>query len=153
MEAVEEDLIMDLMMSVWLVCGLLLMLAELLLPAFVVFFFGFGALVVAGTLWLFPEMSLIGQVLLWLVTAIVSLLLFRRRMLANGSEKHGADGINEDLIGCMAEVCEAIFPPSSGRVLLRGVTWVAEANVPLAPGARVRIVDRRNITLVVTPDA
>lgn len=144
---------MDLTTSIWLVCGLLLMLAELLLPAFVVFFFGFGALVVAGAVWIFPGMPLVGQSLLWLMTSVLSLLLFRRRVLASGSEKGGADGINEDLIGCMAEVCEAIAPPSPGRVLLRGVTWMAEASVPLAPGARVRVVDRRNITLIVAPEA
>jgi hypothetical protein len=38
----------------WLVLGMLLIIAELFIPSFTIFWFGLGALLVAGCLWLLP---------------------------------------------------------------------------------------------------
>ena len=42
----------------WLVLGMLLMIAEIFVPSFTIFWFGLGALSVSGLLWAIPSMSL-----------------------------------------------------------------------------------------------
>ena len=59
----------------WAILGLLLVLAEFVVPQFVVFFFGIGALLNALLVALFPGLSgrIPAQLLLWIVTSSVSL--------------------------------------------------------------------------------
>ena len=41
----------------WLVFGMLLIMAEIFIPSFTVFWFGLGAIIVALVLWLMPDMA------------------------------------------------------------------------------------------------
>ena len=52
----------------WAVLGVGLMVAELILPAMVLVWFGLGALLVATVHFLFPDLSLIAQILIWIVS-------------------------------------------------------------------------------------
>ena len=53
----------------------------------------------------------------------------------------------------IAVVEREILPSYKGRVKYQGISWLAqcESNVAFQPGDRVLVVDRRNITLIVTP--
>jgi membrane protein implicated in regulation of membrane protease activity len=63
---------MDLQYWHWLVFGMILIIAELFIPSFTIFWFGLGALAVGGLLWVVPAMGLTAQLLLW---ALFSALL------------------------------------------------------------------------------
>ena len=54
----------------WFVLGILLILSELLLPAFAALWFGIAAIVVSLLFWLFPSMSFTAQMVSWIVLSI-----------------------------------------------------------------------------------
>jgi membrane protein implicated in regulation of membrane protease activity len=60
----------------WAVLGFGLVLAELLLPAFVLVWFGAGGLLVALGMLLLPGMGLAAQLLLWTVTSVLMMVLW-----------------------------------------------------------------------------
>ena len=54
----------------WFVLGILLILSELILPAFAALWFGIAAVVVSILLWLFPNMSFTVQMVCWIFLSI-----------------------------------------------------------------------------------
>ena len=54
----------------WLVFGMLLIIAELFIPSFTVFWFGLGALIVALILWLLPDLTVSWQLFVWAMASI-----------------------------------------------------------------------------------
>ena len=138
---------MDMLFTFWLVCGLVLVLSELAVPGFVIFFFGIGALVTAGVHWVVPALPLAGQCLVFVVASLLTLWLLRKQLMPGRRTAEAEAEPDTELVGATAEVCEAIRPGVPGRVLLRGVTWTAEADEALEPGTAVRVTARQNITL------
>lgn len=53
----------------WLVFGLLLILAELFIPIFTIFWFALGALVVWALLGIAPDLPLIWQIFTWAIAS------------------------------------------------------------------------------------
>ena len=137
----------------WAVLGLVLLAAELLTPAFVVFFFGAGGLLTAALTALIPGLreSIPWQVMIWLATSTGTLFSLRRwlRGVFGGSvrRRSGRDGI----AGKRATVVEAVSPERPGRVRFQGTTWEALSVADiLEPGTEVQIVQQDNLTLLVT---
>ncbi len=138
--------------AVWFIGGLFLMLAEMLLPGFIIFFFGLGALVTAGLVWLVPEVSFVGQGVCFSVASVVSLVLGRVcfRKALSGKKLDVVGDVDEcGVVGSTGEVVEAIVPPRAGRISVHGATWLATAEREIGPGEAVRVVARENITLIV----
>ena len=129
----------------WLVMGIMLFLMEMAVPGFVLFFFGVGAWVTAGVLWLYP-ISIALQLAIFLVASLVSLGVFRK--LFKGSFFDG-DDLDDDIAeeGDTAEVVEAIHPPKKGKIKLAGTFWQATADSSLAKGAIVRVVTRDGLVV------
>lgn len=139
----------------WFLVGLLLLLAELITPGFVVIFFGVGAWVTALliALGLLPTFN--AQLLTFMIASVVSLLLFRKKgkSLFEG-RRAGGYGANESvdsIVGEKAVVVEEITPRTTGKVEYNGSHWQAEAEVAIAKGTAVTILERRNLTLIVKP--
>jgi len=62
----------------WLVFGMVLIIAEMFVPSFTLFWFGLGAIMVAGLLWLSPDMALSWQLLIWaLASSVFTFLWFK----------------------------------------------------------------------------
>ncbi len=53
----------------WLVFGMILIMAELFVPSFTIFWFGLGGLVVAGLLLLFSDISFTWQLFIWAIAS------------------------------------------------------------------------------------
>ena len=62
----------------WLVFGVLLMALEVFVPAMLVMWFGFGAIVTGLLLWLIPDMGLSWQLLIFAVVSGISVLGWRK---------------------------------------------------------------------------
>jgi len=60
----------------WAVLGVVLMAAEMVVPAFVLIWFGLGALLVALAVVLVPGLGFIPQILIWIVTSIAFVILW-----------------------------------------------------------------------------
>ena len=127
----------------WLLLGLALLGAELVTPgAFVAFFFGISALVMAGI----AAFDVLPQWLEWLTftgLAVAALLLFRRwfqRRLTVRSEPPV-----DSLVGEIGVLLEDLPVRGVGKIEVRGTPWTAhnsaERELPRGQRCRVEKVD------------
>ena len=138
---------------VWAALGLLCILSEFVVPGFVVFFFGLGALLNALLVGIVPGLAsrIPLQLILWAGTSGLSLLLLRKYFARVFTGTVLDTSSDRDFIGHSAEVSEAITPDSPGRVRFQGTTWTAVAfDETIEPGERVDILEKEGTKLVVT---
>jgi membrane protein implicated in regulation of membrane protease activity len=140
---------------VWFIIGLILLIAETVLPGFVIIFFGIGAWVTTLLLLLGLLNSSNSQLLVFLVSSIVSLILFRKkgRQIFEGktSGKLAPGQSLDDIKGQKALVVESIKPKTGGKVEFHGTVWDAESDVLIEKGTVVQIVERSDLTMKVKP--
>ena len=140
----------------WFLVGLVLALAEIVIPGLIIVFFGVGAWATALALGLGVVESFNEQLLLFLASSLLSLVFFRKhgqryfegRVTGTLAPYESLD----DFQGGKAVVTAAIMPKHlGGKVEFNGTIWDAEADVALAPGATVQVFSRSNLTLKVKP--
>jgi len=135
---------------IWLLAGLLLLLAELLTPGgFYIVFFGVGAIVVgvlaglkfAGPTWF--------QFLLFSIISVLSLWLFREKLLRL-TKARTAEPV-DSLVGETAVLLEDIAPHGMGKAEMRGTAWNTRnvGDTPLARGERCKVERVEGLTLLV----
>jgi len=136
----------------WFLLGIAFFVVELVLPGFIVFFFGIGAWCVALVSFLLP-LSLAGQLILFLGASLLSLLLLRAwlRSVFLGSSRREEDSVTVEPDRGTGMVVEEITPPASGRIKYGGTYWRAEADRPLAAGTVVKIVSQKDLLVRVEP--
>ena len=128
----------------WAVIGFGFILAELLMPAFVLVWCGLGALVVMAALLLAPDLSLTFQMLLWTISSVLLVVLwfsvFRRgahKILIGRSSAH--------IEGEVGMLTEAVAPFKNGKVrfqkpILGSDLWECISDEPIEIGARVKVL-------------
>lgn len=137
---------------VWMVIGLLLLVAEMILPTdFFVFFTGVGATAAALTTGLGLTDGLMSQAVTFAAVSVISLVTMRgwmRRLL----HRDMPDKPIDSLVGQTATTVGEIPPNGTGQVMLRGSPWKARntSASPIAAGARVRVEQTDSITLLVS---
>ncbi len=137
---------------VWGLSGFILIFAEALVPGFVIFFFGSGALLTALASAVLPPVgaSFGLQGLIWGASSVFSLIFLRKRFarVFRGTllnREHVED------LGETALVKERITPDTRGRVRYQGTTWKAVSYTEtFEPGDKVSIVQEDGLTLVVS---
>ena len=138
---------------IWLYIGAGLMLAEILTPGFVMFFFGLSAATVGVLVLLLPDtfrLTTMWQLALFSFFSLVYLVTLRRYVKNvflgdNGKTR----ALTDEFAGRMGEVTKALAPDLPGRVVVGDAEWDAIAAAPIAVGARVKVLSRRNLTLTV----
>lgn len=140
---------------VWAVIGVLCIGLEMLLPGFVIFFFGMGGIItalcclipfVADMIWL--------QVLFFVAFSTLSLVFLRSHFtkIFKGTIFDSRRNTPEDGIDEIAEVIEDVGPVKEGRIRFHGTSWKAytrEGEIPA--GSQVRILVREGMTYIVGP--
>lgn len=137
---------------VWGVAGIALLVSELLVPGFVIFFFGLGALITAVASLILPPVagSVALQGVVWALGSILSLRFLRRRF-ARVFRGDTLEPGGEADIGRTVVVTEKITPETPGRVRFQGTSWKAVSYTEtFEPGEKAQIVEEDNLTLVVT---
>jgi membrane protein implicated in regulation of membrane protease activity len=151
METLKEFLKPEL---IWFIIGLVLLIAEFVMPGLIIFFFGIGACVVA-LVCLLTDISLNTQLLIFILSSILSLLCLRRWLkgifMGYIVSKQDITENIEEFIGKRAVVKEKITPQVPGKVEFHGTNWTAEADEEIAAETPVKIVGKDNITLKVKP--
>lgn len=139
----------------WVAIGMVLAGLEMAGPGgFFIIFFGVGALVVglltlagaSGPAWM--------QWLLFSVVSVLSLLVFRRPLLAWMRRHEKAPADVDRITGEIAVPAEDIAPGATGRAELRGTVWTAR-NVsagPLVKGQRCLVLHVDGLTLSIGPE-
>jgi inner membrane protein len=135
---------------IWIVLGLALLLGELITPGgFYILFFGIGAVVVGGLAGFDFAGPAWFQVILFLAVSVVTLWLFRERLLkvTQGSTPHNVDS----MVGETAVIMEEIPSNGIGKAEMRGTSWNARniGEKPLARGERCRVERIEGLTLFV----
>jgi membrane protein implicated in regulation of membrane protease activity len=128
----------------WAVGGIVLMLVELAVPAFVLIWFGLGALLVALLVAIAPAMDLTAQLLLWLASSLV-LIVFWFRVFKPGQHKTRIGMADADVIGEIGLLARAVAPFEKGEVrfqkpLLGSDSWPCIADESIAAGERVKVL-------------
>ena len=137
----------------WIILGFGLLAAELLTPGgFFLFFFGIAGLLVG----LLALVGLIEDPLLewglFSISAVASLLLFRRRLLdrVHRSRRGSIDSVE----GEVAVLLEDLPTGAVGKAELRGTPWSVRAlePVPLVKGQRCLVERVDGLTLLIRPE-
>lgn len=135
--------------AVWFIIGFLLFLLEFALPGLILFFFGVGAWVVAILVLIFG-FPLNAQLIIFLATSVVSVLLFRKWMKnLIWSRKQSTQLLDDEFIGKTALAETAIAPGQHGKVTFKGASWGASSEDVIAAGESVIIIGNESILLIV----
>lgn len=137
--------------TIWLIVGIVLALAEMIIPGLIIGFFSLGAIVttlttVAGLTRRFPS-----QMIVFLCTSIVFLVLFHKVWKIKIKSKNESNTTDFSIqLGKIIPVIEFIEPENgSGKVRYQGALWNATSNENIAPGESVRVTGCNNLTLTV----
>lgn len=137
----------------WLYLGACLMLVELFVPGFIIFFFGLAAATTGLARMIAGEaFDAVWQVSSFAGFSVFYLVFFRNRLKSVflGKRKNADSDVDDDYSGRRAVVVEDIAPPLPGRILLGDAQWDAVADSFIAKGSDVRVISQNNITLKVT---
>lgn len=139
----------------WIIVGLVLIGLELVVPGAVIIFFGVGA-VITGLLTMadiLPGMQ--AQLLTWVLSSLVMVLLFRRKIAQwfPALERYDPRPEPEEILGRRIDVVEDILPDSKGGLVrFQGANWqAATSGRPIYAGDDAKIVGRKNLLLIVEP--
>ena len=140
----------------WFVLGVLLILSELVLPAFAALWFGLAAIMVGVLLWLFPMMGFITQIVTWIILSVLCTLLWFKFIKPLSIDKTKAGLSREATIGQVGMVIQTHMEHDLITVrfpmpVLGSDEWNCRTLTPVQVGDRVRVVDILGNDLVVKP--
>jgi len=135
----------------WLALGLVLAVAEIVIPGVFLIWLAGAALIVGALTWFLP-IGIPLQVVIFAVLAIVAVFTGRRYLAANPVVP--ADPLMNDragrLVGEIVVVTSGIEEGSSGKVRCGDSEWLAKGP-PAAIGARMRVAGHQGAVLLVEP--
>jgi membrane protein implicated in regulation of membrane protease activity len=136
----------------WLIGGVLLLIAELIAPGFFLVFIG-GAAIATGIAAMLVPLSLPLQLAIFAVLAYLSARIGGRRAYAMKFDYSSDPFLNDRVKRLLGRVVVATQPIDSngGRVRVGDSEWSARGG-PAQPGERVRIVDIEGNCLKVEPE-
>lgn len=137
----------------WLALGLLLIGAELLLPAFFLIWFGLGALLTGLVVALLP-LGFTSQLILWSLASISMVAAWLKYF--RNPNRTGAGQAKEGALGVVGLITREVGDLGSGpgeilfqRPVLGSDRWPVVADHPLPAGSRARVTDVLGQTLKV----
>lgn len=138
---------------VWFIIGIFFLLAEIVMPGFIIFFFGVGALVTALITYIFNIESIFAQISIFILSSILCLVFLRKifTQLFKGKVS-GQKELKDEFIGKRAIVIHEIRPNSlKGKIEFNGTNWEADSDYFIEKDSVVEITGRRDLKLIVKP--
>lgn len=138
----------------WLVLGIGLVIIEIFLPSFTVFWFGLGAMIVGIVLWLFPEMALTIQLTIWIVASCGFAVFWFKALKPKMIDKTSAGIARESAIGEAGQVIKVPIAERRGVVrfttpVLGSDEWEFICEQEVSIGDRVFVKEFSGNTLIV----
>lgn len=138
----------------WMIFGMVLLIAEIFIPSFTIFWFGLGAMVVAVLLWIAPSLSFSWQLFIWAIASIVFTFLWFKLIRPKMTDRTKAGIAKEAALG---ESGQVIKPPEGGNrgtirfstPLLGSDEWPFICESPVSAGDRVFVKEVSGNTLIV----
>jgi inner membrane protein len=136
----------------WFILGLVLFLLELVMPGFVIFFFGLGA-------WFTALICLIGhpgnnlQIVIFAISSLLLLIALRRMIQKKFFFNRGSQSeeVEDEFTGKEAIAMNDFGGIKHGKVEFKGTTWTAESVSEIKTGQRVTIIEKNSFKLIVEP--
>lgn len=134
---------MELLWWHWALLGFGLMLAELVVPAFFLIWFGLGGLLVMVAMLVMPALSMTAQILLWTITSL-SMMIIWFRIFKRGDYKSLIGRASANLVGEVGLIAESVAPFKNGKVrfqkpIVGSDLWNCTAQEEIIAGTRVRV--------------
>ncbi|MCE2899281.1 MAG: NfeD family protein [Betaproteobacteria bacterium] len=128
----------------WVVLGILLTLFELVIPAFFVVWFGFGAAFTGLILLVFPALPLGGQVLVWTLASLAMVWAWFRVFRKDPVRTRVGQSTGQ-LVGEVGLVTREVRPFQGGVIrfqkpMLGADTWNCRSEDYLKVGERARLL-------------
>jgi len=135
---------MELLWWHWVVLGVTLTLLELVIPAFVLVWFGAGAIIVGIAVLAFPQMSFAWQGITWIAFSVAFIWLWFK-VFKPGFHKTRAGMSKGQLVGEIGMVIRDIRPYDKGQIRLQkpvlgDEVWDSIAEEEIKTGERVKVL-------------
>ena len=135
---------MELLWWHWVVLGVVLTLLELAVPAFVLVWFGVGAIIVGIAVLALPQLTFAWQVILWIAFSSAFIWLWFK-VFKPGFHKTKAGMSKGQLIGEIGMVIRDIRPYDKGQIRLQkpvlgDEVWDSIAEEEIKTGERVKVL-------------
>jgi membrane protein implicated in regulation of membrane protease activity len=139
---------------IWFIVGLVLFLLELVVPGFVIFFFGVGAWVtaliclIAG-----PEFGINWQAITFAVVSVLALIGLRKMIQKRFfySKDNRSEAVEDEFTGKEAVAIGDFGSDKRGKVEFKGTQWKAESGSEIKAGQTVIIIEKESFKLIVEP--
>ena len=138
----------------WLVFGMVLIIAELFIPSFTIFWFGLGAILVAGVLLIFPDLAISWQLFIWAIASCILTFLWFKFLKPLMADRTKAGISREAILGESGQVIR--IPAQEKRGIVRFTTpllgadeWPFICEQDIVVGDRVIVKDISGNTLIV----
>lgn len=133
---------------IWFILGFVFFILEFAIPGFILFFFAVGAWIVA-LLTLFVDLSIDTQLIIFMISSVVTILLFRKWVKKVIWTRKPSSEIEDELLGKTAIAETTIRPGRNGKVDFKGTSWDATSEDIIDVGEQVTIVGNDSILLIV----
>jgi membrane protein implicated in regulation of membrane protease activity len=138
----------------WGALGVALMVSELVIPTMVLLWFGLGALLVALAHYLFPGLSLVAELLIWIVSSVALVVLWFK-VFKPGHHKTLIGRSSAQAIGEVGLLVGDVGPFQKSQVrfqkpLFGSDVWECIADEEIKAGERVKIVSVEGSILKIT---
>ncbi|MBA2561775.1 MAG: NfeD family protein [Chitinophagaceae bacterium] len=133
---------------IWFIAGFIFFLLEFAVPGLILFFFAVGAWVVA-ILSLFFDLSINTQLIIFLASSILTILLFRKWVKKIIWTNKSSSEIEDEFIGKTGKAETFIGPKQNGKVDFKGTSWDACSEDLIEKGEKVTIIGNESILLIV----
>ena len=133
---------------IWFILGFVFFILEFVVPGFILFFFAIAAWIVA-LLSLAFDLSLDIQLIIFLTSAIITIILFRKWVKKIIFIKKHTSELEDEFLGKTGLAESFIGPGKDGKVDFRGTSWNARSEDIIEKGEKVTIIGNESITLIV----
>ncbi len=133
---------------IWFIAGFIFFLLEFAIPGLILFFFAVGAWIVA-LLSLFVDLSIDMQLIIFLASSIITILLFRKWIKKIIWTKNKSTELEDEFIGKTGKAETLIAPGENGKVDFKGTLWDACSEDIIEKGEWVTIIGNESILLIV----
>lgn len=136
----------------WFLIGLVLFLLELIVPGFIIFFFGIGAWVTA-LICLIANPGTNLQIIIFGITSLLTLFALRKLIQKRFFYSRGnkSEEVEDEFTGRDAVAITDFGKSIKGKVDFKGTRWNAESESEIREGQGVVIIGKENLVLKVKP--
>jgi inner membrane protein len=136
----------------WFFLGLILLLLELVVPGFVIIFFGVGAWITA-LVCLVADPGVNLQIIIFGVTSVISLIGLRKLIQKKFfySREGKSEAVEDEFTGKEGVAISEFTKDGKGKVEFKGTRWNAESESEIKEGQAVIIIKKESLILKVKP--